>query len=85
MAKYIDFALVGELVVHGDVHYEDLKRLPAADVQEVRRAKWEYKQAYKGASFGFCVCSACGKAQWTPDAKYCPNCGAAMKGPNENE
>ena len=37
--KYIDFNLIGELVVHGDVHYEDLKRIPAADVIEVVRCK----------------------------------------------
>ncbi len=39
MTKYIDFALVGELVVHGDVHYEDLMRIPAADVMEVVRCR----------------------------------------------
>ena len=39
MGKYIDFNLIGELVVHGDVHYEDLKRIPAADVVEVLRCK----------------------------------------------
>ena len=37
--KYIDFNLIGELVVHGYVHYEDLRRIPAADVVEVVRCK----------------------------------------------
>ena len=37
--KYIDFNLIGELVVHGYVHYEDLKGIPAADVVEVVRCK----------------------------------------------
>lgn len=93
------FKLINTTLPYGELDYPDkavynaaisdmcgmLTHFPAADVQEVRRAKWEYKQAYKGASFGFCVCSACGKAQWTPDAKYCPNCGAAMKGSIDND
>lgn len=33
MSRYVDFYLIGELVdSHGNVHYEDLKNLPAADV-----------------------------------------------------
>ena len=40
MSKYIDFYLIGELVdSHGNVHYEDLKNLPTADVVEVVRCK----------------------------------------------
>ena len=40
MSRYIDFYLIGELVdSHGNVHYEDLKNLPAADVVEVVRCK----------------------------------------------
>ena len=40
MSRYIDFHLIGELVdSHGNVHYEDLKNLPAADVVEVVRCK----------------------------------------------
>lgn len=78
MSKYIDFALVGELVVHGDVHYEDLMRIPAADVVEVRHGKWIelYENNYK--------CSVCG-SWWTCEETpiesgllYCPNCGSRM-------
>lgn len=40
MSRYIDFHLIGELVdSHGNVHYEDLKNLPIADVVEVVRCK----------------------------------------------
>ena len=40
MSRYIDFYLIGELVdSHGNVHYEDLKNLPTADVVEVVRCK----------------------------------------------
>lgn len=88
MGKYIDRAALFNSLTNAKTVAEvfaAIQDAPAEDVQEVRHAKWEYKQAYKGANFCFCVCSACGKAQWTPDAKYCPNCGAAMKGPTENE
>ncbi len=41
MSRYIDFYLIGELVdSHGNVHYEDLKNLPSADVVEVVRCKY---------------------------------------------
>lgn len=53
MSRYIDFYLIGELVdSHGNVHYEDLKNLPTADVVEVVRCKdckhWskEFKACY---------------------------------------
>lgn len=40
MSKFVDFYLIGELVdSHGNVHYEDLKNLPTADVVEVVRCK----------------------------------------------
>ena len=40
MSRFVDFYLIGELVdSHGNVHYEDLKNLPAADVVEVVRCK----------------------------------------------
>ena len=40
MSRYVDFYLIGELVdSHGNVHYEDLKNLPAADVVEVVRCE----------------------------------------------
>ena len=75
MTKYIDFALVGELVVHGDVHYEDLLRIPAADVTEVQHGKWIELLPFKNVY----ICSLCdqwGEYHWN----YCPNCGAKMKG-----
>ena len=40
MSRYVDFYLIGELVdSHGNVHYEDLKNLPTANVVEVIRCK----------------------------------------------
>ena len=47
MSRYVDFYLIGELVdSHGNVHYEDLKNLPTADVVEVVRCKNCSKKEY---------------------------------------
>lgn len=51
MSKFVDFYLIGELVdSHGNVHYEDLKNLPTADVVEVVRCKdckyWEIRNSW---------------------------------------
>lgn len=56
MSRYVDFYLIGELVdSHGNVHYEDLKNLPTADVVEVVRCKdckyCEHWYADKGRCF----------------------------------
>lgn len=64
---------------------ERLEAIPAADVEPVRRGKWEP---------GNPICPVCGKdkfkdldadiwSDWTPT--YCPNCGAILNGgKNEN-
>lgn len=88
MGKYIDRAALFNSLTNAKTVAEvfaAIQDAPAADVQEVRHGKWEYRQAYKGANFGFYTCSVCGVAKWTADTKYCANCGATMKGPNENE
>lgn len=57
----------------GDKLKETLDNIPAADVQEVRRGKWEIDDitAY--------FCTKCG--YWQPyTTPYCPNCGARMDG-----
>ena len=100
MTKYIDFALVGELVVHDDVHYEDLKRIPAADVVEVRHGRWVMDETPHD---GDCRCSVCRVAieqmherhhgllnaltggKWWTFYRYCPHCGAQMDLEKNNE
>ena len=57
-----------------------LNDVPAADVAPVKRGRWEYRPAYKGAEFGFYVCSSCGSPFWWNTSKYCPDCGAKMNG-----
>lgn len=62
------------------VHY-----LPAADVREVRRGKWE-EDTIDGQFWAF-YCSECDAylpygLEWKPN--FCPNCGTEMRG-EENE
>ena len=53
--------------------------LPAADVREVKHARW------KCVSIGIYACSLCGYEPWyvykesINMVRYCPNCGASMK------
>ena len=47
--------------------------VPAADVQEVKRGRWE------DTMFGW-LCTIChDEQQYTKRLKYCPNCGARME------
>ena len=66
-----------------------LKKMPSADVQQVRHGKWEERKV----SDKNCIdewqtacCSVCHKYHTTPymyyfdNYNYCPNCGARMDG-----
>jgi len=60
MSKFVDFYLIGELVdSHGNVHYEDLKNLPTADVVEVVRCRdctwWKSIFSWNGKEHKVCV------------------------------
>lgn len=51
-------------------------REPAADVAEVKRGEWVTKETALGTC---CICSVCGSCP-TMEYKYCPYCGADMRG-----
>ena len=59
--------------------YDEITRIPAADVAEVRPGEWipvdEKRDAFD--------CSEC-DAMVSRMMNYCPNCGARMIGGNEN-
>ena len=58
-----------------------IKRAPAADVRPVVRGRWrwvgqdQWNDCYE--------CSQCGKMN-TDNSNFCPNCGADMRGGNED-
>ena len=63
-----------------------VRELPAADVQPVKRGKWENP---KSVGNGIIYCSVCrNEAYWDTDYgqqlfDYCPYCGAKMKKPKQ--
>jgi hypothetical protein len=72
-----------------DAHYpswfaEQIADLPAADVVEVVHGEWiKYEEESKKHIENIYYCSAC--QNWdawgeTEKYKYCPNCGARMRG-----
>ena len=68
---------------------ELIKTAPAADVVEVRHARFEW--GFQNGQYGI-WCTNCGagwvdseNAEWiAQEHQYCPNCGAKMDGGNDN-
>lgn len=109
MAEYIDRAVVkkhlDECAADDTIlcDYRDacialsvyVEMLPAADVQPVKRGKWEEHHAIYIKQFDICLvrakCSCCGRnsdkiddyCQYL-DLEYCSHCGADMRG-NKHE
>lgn len=56
-----------------------IKKLPAADVQEVKHGKWHDELYYPLTNAHYHTCSVCNKElKITFSDNYCPNCGAKM-------
>lgn len=55
---------------------------PTADVVEVKRGEWKIPTTIGGRAFNVPHCSVCNGIPCGVDenTKYCPNCGAEMKG-----
>ena len=76
---------------YGDVDPDSvirvIKVIPAADVRPVVHGRWEWIKDYDDMSpVGHRICSVCGHNptdQLLPHiARFCPNCGADMRGNN---
>ena len=77
-----DFAIEGDSWCQGEIWAVDILRIPAADVVERKKGKWE--KAYLGhEAFGIrpqvWYCSECQQIT-SFRTFYCPNCGADMRG-----
>lgn len=84
MKEYIERASVHSIIeqtsaiafTRGGMH-EKIDSLPAADVMEVRHARWIKHEGYD-------ECEAC-RAKVICGYNYCPNCGARMNKEDEHE
>ena len=56
-----------------------IAEMPAADVQPVKRGKWELMGGQEKWLQGY-TCSECGRVAVTCECNFCPNCGADMRG-----
>lgn len=80
MPRYID---VVEVIYEGD----NMKALPAADIEEVRHGEWVFNRD------GYICCSKCGCQPYRESRtidfdnlwERCPNCGAKMDRKESNE
>ena len=66
-----------------DAHYpswyaDKIKEIPAADVAPVRSGRWICRNKWKPSEFKY-ECSICHDCS-DLESKYCPNCGAKMRG-----
>lgn len=83
--KLFNFAVLDCLGMEPTIRAGDiikaLESIPAADVREVKRGKWE--DAMQSCHDSPHVkCSVCGEYYWRYFNKFnfCPNCGADMRG-----
>lgn len=92
MKEYIDrkevlnkaFEPVETWITDDVVSVEDIKKIPTADVVEVKHGRWKLLDECSNAGV---YCSVCGKKVYKTDyanqkikSRYCPNCGSIMDG-----
>lgn len=84
MAEYIDRKALRDALYDADAitikGVKILNQFPAADVAQVRHARWR-KDGYACGETEW-KCSSCGETEWRTSIdrlKYCPFCGAVME------
>ena len=94
MAEYIEREAVGAefecltTIVNGEMYVrlldvgEHFKRIPNADVVEVKHGRWVKPTKIGHRAFAIPHCSVCEGVPCGVDenTNYCPNCGARMDG-----
>ena len=100
MAEYIERESVIEKNHGGVVYIDDIKNIPAADVESVRHGRWifgkdlHYSWGQIPKNKYHLYCSECleqafnrsedNDPDFDVDTSYCPNCGAKMDGGDGN-
>lgn len=87
MTEYISREAAMEIVkrTSGDyaAAWSEIRKLPAADVAEVRHGRWKHNDCYESWADRY-VCSLCENHALSDGdyrhelSNYCPNCGAKM-------
>ncbi len=63
---------------------QEINSIPAADVAPVVHGRWVHDGRRIKSGIDWCHCSECGKSDnFCARTKYCPNCGADMRGIND--
>lgn len=66
---------------YGYLDASDINSIPAADVVEVKRGRWEPRMQDDGyGEYLLYFCSECGAVSPNTTRNYCQNCGARMRG-----
>ena len=84
--RYAVLNVIDDAIAHNALSYEGcvnaimefIAKIPAADVMEVKRGKWEHLTKDEHSQ----TCSACRKIYYNIldyPFNYCPNCGAMME------
>lgn len=74
----------GHCIHRGECDVDVIQTAPAADVQPVKRGHWIEHEKFERKNCNVCIeCSVCNT--WFghdayPKTKFCPNCGADMRG-----
>ena len=86
MTEYIEREAVKEAIGFIRLHHieyaenksllDAINEIPAADVEPVRHGQWKQARYTEAPLY---ICSECDKPEYKRH-KFCPNCGAKMKG-----
>lgn len=83
MAEYIEREALRDALYDADAitmnGVKILNQFPSADVEPVRHGRW---LCVDTDTEQFFLCNRCKKKEYW-ESKYCPNCGADMRGTND--
>lgn len=80
-AGLIALASVDREITCGEVQ-QIMNSIPAADVVERKKGKWEFREEFFAYGIAHFDCSICGESV-LERTRFCPNCGADMRGEDD--
>lgn len=87
--RYVEYSDDGEQEINVDAVFITLHEQPTADVVERKKGEWQIVKNADGATHDY-RCSACHRyrfhnGEMRNKYKFCPNCGADMRGEKDVE